>query len=126
MKSSIKPEHMKNVILILLVAAIGFVGCKKCKGEDPRARVVNNGSQSVSVHIQTSGGNTVNINNIDAGMSSEYQSFAPGAVDYTITVGNGNNSNDYQTSVTMEECFEYDIQIDENNQITSVPTDRNE
>ncbi len=47
---------MKRNILLVVVAVfvIGFTGCKKCRNEDPRARVLNNGSESVSVHIQTS------------------------------------------------------------------------
>ena len=117
---------MKKLSILFILLAIGLVGCNKCKNEDPRAIVVNDGTGSVSVHISTSGGNTININNIDAGQSSEYQSFAPGAVAFTITVGTGNNSIDYNTSVTMEECFEYEIKIDANNNIVSTPTDRNE
>ena len=106
--------------------AIGLVGCNKCKNEEPRAIVVNGGTGSVSVHIQTSGGNAININNIAAGESSDYQNFAVGTLDFTITVGYGNNSTDYNTSVSMEECFEYEIKIDANNNIVSTPTDRNE
>lgn len=117
---------MKKLMLLMAITVVAFTGCKKCDGEDPRARVVNNGTESVSVHIETSGGNTININNIDAGMSSDYNTFAPGSVEFTITVGNGGNSQDYVKAVVMETCFEYDIQIDADNNVTSVPTDRNE
>lgn len=117
---------MKYLLFILAIVSLGFTGCKKCKGEDPRARVVNNGTESVSVHIETSGGNTININNINAGQSSDFESYAGGTVEFTITVGNGGTSQDYVSTVTMEECFEYDIVLDENNTISSVPTDRNE
>ncbi len=120
---------MKKLITLsslVLFIAFAVTSCKKCKEEDPRARVVNNGTESVSVHIETSGGNTININNVEAGQSSDFASYAAGAVDFTITVGNGGNSTDYDISVTMEQCFEYDIQIDENNVVSSVPTDRNE
>jgi len=68
----------------------------------------------------------VNINNIDAGQSSSYASYGQGVVSFTITVGNGNNMANYYATVEMEECFEYDIVIDANNNVTSVPTDRNE
>lgn len=117
----------RNILFVVLaVFAIGFTGCKNCKNEDPRARVLNNGSQSVSVQIQTSGGNTININNIDPNQASSFQSYAPGIVDFTITVGNGGTSTNYESTVSMQECFEYDIILDANNNITSVPTDRNE
>lgn len=116
---------MKKVLIVSAALFFGFTSCKECKNEDPRARVVNNGTESVSVHIETSGGNTININNIDAGQSSSFETYAPGTVNFTITVGSGNISTDYNTTVQMEECFEYDIQIDANNNMTSVPTDRN-
>lgn len=97
--------------------------CKKCKGEDPISRIVNNGTESVSVQIQTSGGNTVNINNILSGQTSEDKSFAPGSVQFTISIG---NLGDEVLNVVMEECWEYEIVIDQNNAVSSVPTDRNE
>ncbi|MCB9225310.1 MAG: hypothetical protein R2780_00760 [Crocinitomicaceae bacterium] len=113
---------MKRSILIL-VLALSFSSCKKCKGEDPIARIVNNGTESVSVHIETSGGNTVNINNILSGQTSEDKSFAAGQVDFTISIGNQTNVN---TSVVMVDCWEYEIVVDANNNVTSVPHDRNE
>ena len=113
----------KIFILLLAVAvtAFSFSSCKKCKNEDPRARIINNGTNKASVQIKTSDGNTVNINNVDPGTSSEYASYAPGTVTFTITV-NGNN---YEKTVDMLECYEYDIAIDENNVVTSTPRDRN-
>ncbi len=117
----------RNLLLVVgAVFVIGFTGCNKCRNEDPRARVLNNGSESVSVHIETSGGNTININNIDPKQASDFESYAPGIVNFTITVGNGNSSTNYESTVSMEECFEYDIILDENNKIISVPTDRND
>lgn len=119
---------MKKIAIVLsvMLLALTFNSCKKCKNEDPRARVLNNGSVDVSVHIETSGGNTININNILPGQASDFASYAPGLVDFTISVGTGGSAVDYNISVTMEECFEYDIILDANNMISSVPTDRNE
>ena len=119
---------MKRIILIVAVAilALGFTGCKKCKHEDPRARVLNSGTEEVSVHIETSGGNTININNIEPGQASDFRSYAPGSVYFRITVGSGGSAVNYEITVPMEECFEYDIILDANNDIISVPTDRNE
>ena len=117
---------MNKFLIIAVVFVFGLTGCNKCKNEDPRARVSNEGSKSVSVHIETSGGNTININNIDGGQISEFESYSAGDVEFTITVGNGNTSTQYTYIETMEECFEYDIVIDEDNNISSIPTDRNE
>ena len=117
---------MKSVKLVLTIVLLGLVAitmnsCKKCKNEDPRARIINNGTQKASVQIKTSGGNTVNINNIDPGTSSDYSSYAPGQVTFTITV----SSKDYVQTFDLGTCFDYDIAIDESNNITSVPIDRN-
>ncbi len=114
---------IKLVVIICIVAAIATtsISCKKCKKEDPRARIINNGTQKASVQIKTSGGNTVNINNVDPGTSSPYSSYAAGIVTFTITVQNNN----YPITVDMKQCYEYDIAIDNNNKITSLPIDRN-
>lgn len=106
-----------------MILFVGFSACKKCKKEDPVSRIVNNGTESTSVQIQTTGGNTVNINNIQPGETSEDKSFAEGIVTFTISIG---NNSPVVLDVTMEQCWEYEIVIDANNQVTSVPTDRNE
>lgn len=87
--------------------------------------MVNNGTQSVSVHIETSGGNTININNIDPNQASGYESFAAGSVSYTISVGNGTATQNYYSTVSMDQCYRYDITLNSNNSITTVATDLN-
>ncbi len=116
---------MKKSLLFLplMLLAIGYAGCKKCKNESPRARIVNNGTDKVSVQIQTTGGNTVNINNILSGIQSDFASYAPGLVQFTIAF---QVANDTSFSVLMDECWEYDIVVDANDNVSSVPTDRNE
>ncbi len=119
-----KMKKIKFLIAILLigVAIISLNSCKKCKGEDPSAKIINNGTIKASVQIKTSEGNTVNINNVDPGTSSSYVSYAAGLVTFTITV----SSNDYVETVQMEECYDYDIAIDANNNITTTAIDRND
>ena len=126
MKMNQRIKIMKYVLFLAAVVMMSLNSCKKCKNEDPRARIVNNGTQTVSAHIQTSGGNTININNIDAGQTSSYQSYSPGSVTFTISVGNGNQTQTYSITQNMETCYEYEIAIDANNNLTSTPTDRNE
>ena len=109
------------MVLIAGLFSITLSGCKKCKGEDPTARIINNGTQKASVQIKTSGGSTVNINNVDPGTSSPYSSYAAGQVTFTIKV----NTVDYVKTVDLSNCYEYDIAIDANNNITSTPIDRN-
>ena len=112
------------LFLALAAGSLSFAtsGCsKKCKGEDPRARITNNGTQKASVQVKTSGGNTVNINNVDPGTSSDYSNYSPGQVTFTITVSNVN----YVKTTDVNTCFQYDIIIDRANVITVNGTDRN-
>ena len=117
-------KTIKFVLVLLLTTMIGvsLSSCKKCKGEDPTARIMNNGTNKASVQIKTSGGNTVNINNVDPGTASPYASYAAGIVTFTITV----NNNDYVDTVEMSQCFDYDIAINSQNIITTTPIDRND
>ena len=109
------------VIILSVFMVVAMNSCKKCKGEDPSARIINNGTNKASVQIKTSGGNTVNINNVDPGTSSPYSSYAAGQVTFTITV----NSTNYVKTVDLSQCFDYDIAIDANNVITTTAIDRN-
>lgn len=114
----------KQYFLIILIGLFfSLESCKKCKGEDPQSLIINNGTETISVHIETSGGNTININNILEGTQSDPKSFAPGTVEFTISIG---NLGDVVTTVEMLECWEYEIIVDANNNVASFPTDRNE
>jgi hypothetical protein len=117
---------MNRLLVVIAVLALGFTGCKKCKNEDPRARVLNNGTENVSVYIQSSGGSKVHLYCVDGGQASYFESYAAGMVGFTVTVGNGNDSTNYSKAVSMEECYQYDIVLDANNTITFVPTDMND
>jgi hypothetical protein len=111
----------------LLSCALAFsilftlASCNKCDNEDPRARIINNSNEKASVQIQTSGGNTVNINNIDPGQASAYDSYAPGTVTFTIKIKNV----DYAKTVEVKKCVDYDISIDNSYIITITAIDRN-
>lgn len=117
---------MKLSRIIFFITLLSFTlvlanSCNKCKNEDPRARIINNGTEKASVQIKTSGGNTININNILPETSSEYASYAPGVITFTITV----SETDYIKVDTLESCFDYDIAIDASNVITVTAIDRN-
>ena len=116
-------KRAKYLFMIVLVGifAITMNSCSKCKNEDPAARIINNGTDKASVQIKTSGGNTVNINNVEPGTASAYNSFAAGQVTFTITV----KKVDYVKAFDLGNCYDYDIAIDANNNITSTVIDRN-
>lgn len=117
-------SNLTLIAFVMFAAAIMLgTGCKKCKNEDPRARIINNGTDKVSVQIMTTGGNTVNINNIMPDSISDFAYYAPGLVQFTIAF---QNNTDTSFSVTMAECWEYDIIVDETDHVSSVPLNRNE
>jgi hypothetical protein len=113
----------KTVLATLVIALCLFSlsSCKKCKGEDPRARITNNGTMVASVQIKTSNGNTENINNVAPSTTSEYKTYAAGDVIFTITIDKVTTVK----TVSLAQCYEYNIAIDANNTITTTPTDRN-
>ncbi|PKP18416.1 MAG: hypothetical protein CVU06_12190 [Bacteroidetes bacterium HGW-Bacteroidetes-22] len=115
-------KRILSALLFVLILSLSFSCSDNCSNEAPRARILNNGTNKASVQIKTTGGNTININNIDPGTASSYQSYAAGLVTFTITVSDV----DYVKVVAVSNCFEYDIAIDANNNITVLPIDRNE
>ena len=116
-------KKIKFTLMIVLAGlfAITLNSCKKSANENPRARIINNGTQKASVQIKTSNGNTVNINNVDPSASSAYSSYAAGQVTFTITVNNSN----YVKILDIGNGYDYDIAIDANNNITSISIRRN-
>ena len=105
----------------LFIATLG-TGCSDaCDGEEPRSRIVNNGSDKASVQIKTSGGSTENINNIETGAMSDWRSFAAGETEFTVVV---TGSTDTVVLVTMLECYEYSINISSADQVTSSAVER--
>jgi len=114
----------KSILFLISLIALLFTinACKDCDGESPRARIFNNGTKVISVQIKTSGGNTENINNVQAGVFSEYRSFSAGFTIFTIAV----EHDIVETFIQMNDCYEYNITIDKDNIITTIPRNRNE
>jgi len=117
---NMKTINKALVILFLGMIPMNFSGCDKCKGEDPAARIVNNGTETASVQIKTSGGNTVNLNNVDPESSSEYVTYAPGEVVFTITI----SQTELIDTVMLSECYYYDIVINSDNSINTLSIER--
>ena len=107
-------------VIVAVLIALNITSCNKCDGEDPEARIVNNGTETASVQIKTTGGNTVNLNNIDPGEESEYVSYAPGEVVFTITV----KQMELIDTVEMSTCYYYDIMIDSTDNINTISIER--
>jgi hypothetical protein len=115
-----------GILMTALIFAAVISSCsKKCDNEQPRARVLNNGTIQVSVTIKTSNGSTQNINNVLPQSASPYESYAAGKVTFTITVSTSGGKVDNIKDVTVGNCNDYDIAIDANNIITVKAIDRN-
>lgn len=107
----------KKISIVVLAFAFTLNSCSDdCSNQNPSAIVVNNGTSEVSVQIQTTGGNTENINNVLPGMASDYVNYSPGEVEYTIVL---KDKTELVETVTMEFCKTYEISIDLNNTITT-------
>ena len=117
-----KPVTSFLPVLFLSLVGLAATSCKKCKDEDPRARITNNGTQVASVQVKTSGGNTVNVNNVASGATSDYANYAAGQTTFTLKVNNA----DYVKTFDASKCHEYTVAIDRNNVITITDTDRND
>lgn len=118
-------KKIQNLGFVLLIAGALFTtGCSKdeCTDKDPRARIVNNGTDKASVQIKTSEGSTENINNVEVGTASNWVSYTAGDLEFNVVVAN--STVDTTIFVTMKKCMEYDIRIDNTNQITSTPRTR--
>ena len=119
--NNMKSKTKFITFFLFALLALSLSSCKKCKNEQPAARIINNGTKTASVQIQTSNGNTVNINNVEPGTSSSYSNYAAGQVKFTLKI----SGVDYEETVQLSNCFYYDIAIDSNNNITTVAIDRN-
>lgn len=78
---------MKNILAIfigmmLILSAVG------CSSEDPQFRIRNEQLEKANVQLKTSGGNTVNINDVLTGQTTAYQSAAEGSMVATAVIQN--------------------------------------
>ena len=78
---------MKNILVGIVVVTlfVSIIGCSK--GDvDPQFRIWNERSTRANVQIQTSGGNTININGVDTGQITAYQTAAEGNITATASI----------------------------------------
>ena len=79
---------MKNVILRILSLAFIVVLAGCAKATDPQFRIHNERVEKANVQIQTSGGNTININDVEAGQATAFQTCAEGNIVATAVIQN--------------------------------------
>ena len=109
---------MKKVAFFLsLFICLSIIGCDSCDSENPTVLLVNNGTGKADIQIKTSGGNTENMNNIEPGTSSDRRTFAPGDIEFTISIQGVND--DIVYVLHTEFCNDYTVTINSDNTVTS-------
>ncbi len=115
---------MKKIALLISCGICLFIiGCANCDGENPSVLLTNKGTDKASIQIKTSGGNTENINNIGTGSSSERRTFAPGNIEFTISVSGVNDPIVYVLKASS--CYDYTVTINSDNTVTASGNERN-
>jgi len=73
-------EKMKKLLVsvISLIFLFTIVSCSD--EENPKFRIFNEGTTKANIQVQTSGGNTININDVEPGEKTAYQSAAEGNI----------------------------------------------
>lgn len=79
---------MKNIIigLIGVLFVIAIFGCSN--DTDPKFRIFNERADKANIQLQTSGGNTININDVEPGQTTEYQIASQGNISVTAVIQN--------------------------------------
>jgi hypothetical protein len=79
---------MKQSLLILFIAGLVLsqFGCSTDPENQPRFRIKNDRATKVNLQIKTSGGNTININDVLPGQTTEYRDAAAGDIEATAII----------------------------------------
>ena len=108
---------MKLVRIFLCLAFFCAVAGCGCDEEDPTVALANNGTAKADIQIKTSGGNTENMNNIQPGTLTEKRSFAPGDIEFTISIQGVDDPIVY--ILDAKYCNDYEVTISEDNSVSS-------
>ena len=113
----------KLSVLIFAIASLSLIsiGCG-CDGENPSVILTNNGTGKADIQVKTSGGNTININNIQPGTSSSSETFAPGDIEFTIAIQGVADPVLYTLHSTS--CYDYVVTVNPDNSVTSSGNER--
>ena len=76
---------VKNV-LIVVVGVILLISLQACSDDPPQFRIRNDRSTKANLQIKTSGGNTININDVEPGTVTAYQQAAEGSIEATASL----------------------------------------
>lgn len=77
-----------KALFVILIAAGFLVSLPGCSDDPPQFRVRNDRPSKANVQVKTSGGNTININDVQPGTVTAYQTAAEGVIEATATIQN--------------------------------------
>ena len=80
---------MKTKLLYVLIAGIVALALAACSAdEDPAMRVRNDRGTKANLQIKTSGGSTININDVEPNQTTGYQNVSEGLIEATASIQN--------------------------------------
>ncbi len=112
---------LKPMLTVLVLAfCVALAGCG-CDEESPTVKFVNNTSRIVSVHVETSNGITLDIDDIQAGTTSGEHVIPSGRTNLALVWGN--IPVPYYSELQAEYCYDYELDFTADT-LTIVPHER--
>jgi hypothetical protein len=106
----IKGELLKNTLIRILSFAF-IIALTSCSDDpDPKFRIHNERLNKANVQLQTSGGNTININDVEPGQVTAYQSASIGNITVTAVIQNESVSPTITFNAVVDENYTIVIQ----------------
>ncbi|MBT8393757.1 MAG: hypothetical protein HKO81_04835 [Flavobacteriaceae bacterium] len=88
----------------------------QCNNQDPKARIINNGSLEVNLEIFDASGNIIASEyNVEPGDHTDWIDFSCGEISFLVN----NGISDKLVVIEMGTCMMYDMEIGNNNQLVS-------
>lgn len=99
-------------ILVSIFSMIFIIVILSCSEEtDPQFRIHNERSTKANVQVKTSGGNTINFNDVLFGQTTEYQLSSEGDIVVTAVIQNENVSPTITFYATKEHRYTIVVQL---------------
>lgn len=113
---------MKQLMISMFTLAL-LISLSACSKDEaaPQFRITNERPDKANVQIQTSGGNTININDVLAGQTTAYQGSSEGTIVATAVIQNESVSptasfyvwNDTKSTIVIQAGITPTIRIDQ-------------
>ena len=101
---------MKNILIGILSLAFIMTIISCSDDTDPIFRIHNEQLNKANVQLQTSGGSTININNVEPGQVTVYQSVSVGSITVTAVIQNESVSPTTNFNAAYDEHYTIVIQ----------------